>query len=64
MISIWEIVFWSRKRDGDKNNKPVEFEQRLQSHPALIKLELLFEKLVFWKIVIPKVVLEVGKIYF
>lgn len=40
--------------------KPVEFKHRLQSHPAIIKLQLFFEKLVSWKIVIPKIVLKIG----
>lgn len=39
-------------------NKPVEFKHRLQSHPAIINLQLLFEKPVSWKIVIAKVVLS------
>lgn len=43
-----------------RSNKPVEFKHRLQSHPAIIMLQLFFEKLVSRKIVIPKVVLKVG----
>lgn len=38
-------------------NTPVEFKHRLQSHPAVIKLQLLFKKLVSGEIVITKVVL-------
>ncbi|KAA8588159.1 hypothetical protein FQN60_001353, partial [Etheostoma spectabile] len=40
---------------GSVERKPFLDEKK---HPAVIKLQLFFEKLVSWKIVIPKVVLE------
>lgn len=50
----------NKQYNKEKYNKPVEFKHCLESHPAIVKLQLFFEKLVSWKIVIPKVVLEVG----
>lgn len=38
---------------------PVEFEHRLERHPAIVKLQLFFEELVPWKVVIAKVILQV-----
>lgn len=42
-------------------HKPVEFKHRLQRHPAVIQLQLLFEKFVSREIVISKVVLDGGR---
>lgn len=57
---IWVAIVLQHLKPKEKYNKPVEFKHRLQSHPAIIKLQLFFEKLVSRKIVIPKVVLDVG----
>lgn len=44
-------------------HEPVKFEHRLQSHPAIIKLYLFFQKFVSWKIMISKVVLEIEEFF-
>lgn len=56
---IWVVIVVQQFDRECNNDKPVEFKHCLQSHPAIIKLQLFFEELVPRKIVISKVVLEV-----
>lgn len=51
------LTKYKASTDQIKLHKPVKLEHGFQGHPAIIELQLFFEELVSWKVVITEVVL-------